>query len=50
MDLHLACKAGQLDRVVACVEILGADVNERDEFDSTPLYYSCLCGHPRTDF
>lgn len=23
----------------------GADINCKDQWDSTPLYYACLCGH-----
>lgn len=27
------------------IETKDVDVNFRDKFDSTPLYYACLCGH-----
>jgi hypothetical protein len=40
-----ACKAGDLDRVRALVELHDVDVNRKDEFDSIPLFYACLCGH-----
>ncbi|XP_035676071.1 ankyrin repeat and BTB/POZ domain-containing protein 1-like [Branchiostoma floridae] len=48
MDLHelfLACRKGDLSRVKHLVEQKEVDLNVRDRWDSTPLYYACLCGH-----
>ncbi|KAL6072158.1 Ankyrin repeat and BTB/POZ domain-containing protein 1 [Balamuthia mandrillaris] len=44
-DLFLACRAGKLDSVRYMVEVVGLPVNQRDRWDSTPLYYACLAGH-----
>jgi len=44
-DLHTSSKAGDILRVKYLVEQLDVDVNERDEQDSSPLFYACLCGH-----
>eukprot|EP00871_Galdieria_phlegrea_P001024 jgi/Galph1/1922/GphlegSOOS_G617.1 len=38
------CRIGDLERVQALVEN-GVELNMRDAWDATPLYYSCLCGH-----
>ncbi|GLD70009.1 ankyrin repeat and BTB/POZ domain-containing protein 1 [Lates japonicus] len=32
-------------RVRYLVEQRDVDLNVRDKWDSTPLYYACLCGH-----
>jgi len=39
------CKEGSLTKVQNLVEDDDIDLNLRDEWDSTPLYYACLCGH-----
>ncbi|XP_071960285.1 ankyrin repeat and BTB/POZ domain-containing protein 1-like [Antedon mediterranea] len=44
-ELFLCCKAGDLYQVKYLLEKKEVDVNIRDTWDSTPLYYACLCGH-----
>ncbi|XP_071815730.1 ankyrin repeat and BTB/POZ domain-containing protein 1-like isoform X1 [Apostichopus japonicus] len=44
-DVFLCCKSGDLSRIKYLVEVKEVDVNIRDKWDSTPLYYACLCGH-----
>lgn len=39
------CKQGDLDGVRHVVEVNDVELNVRDRWDSTPLYYACLCGH-----
>ncbi|XP_050406814.1 ankyrin repeat and BTB/POZ domain-containing protein 1 [Patella vulgata] len=41
------CKTGDLQNLIYLVEEKEVDVNERDKWDSTPLYYACLCGHKK---
>ncbi|XP_033644586.1 ankyrin repeat and BTB/POZ domain-containing protein 1-like [Asterias rubens] len=38
------CKTGDLARLQFLVETKEVDVNSRDNWDSTLLYYACLCG------
>ncbi|CAK9290323.1 unnamed protein product [Gordionus sp. m RMFG-2023] len=48
MDLNKffnSCKIGDFDKVKYLVEHKEIDLNIKDSFDSTPLYYACLCGH-----
>lgn len=45
LDLFRQCKKGNLEEVRYLVEQRDIDVNIRDNWDSTPLYYACLCGH-----
>lgn len=45
MDLFQSCRRGDLDRVRYLVENGETELNLRDHWDSTPLYYACLCGH-----
>ncbi|KAG1714138.1 Ankyrin repeat and BTB/POZ domain-containing protein 1 [Nymphon striatum] len=46
MDLLiLSCKRGDLTSVKHLVEQREINLNFRDKWDSTPLYYACLCGH-----
>ncbi|CAG0902830.1 unnamed protein product [Cyprideis torosa] len=48
MDIHelfLSCRRGDLGRVKYLVEQKEVELNVRDKWDSTPLYYACLCGH-----
>ncbi|XP_023345511.1 ankyrin repeat and BTB/POZ domain-containing protein 1 [Eurytemora carolleeae] len=40
-----SCKKGDITRVKYLCEEKDIDVNLRDKWDSTPLYYACLCGH-----
>ncbi|XP_061591916.1 ankyrin repeat and BTB/POZ domain-containing protein 1 [Cololabis saira] len=44
-DLFSSCRKGDVCRVRYLVEQRDADLNVRDKWDSTPLYYACLCGH-----
>lgn len=44
-DIFLSCKRGDLNTVRNLVENGDAELNLRDPWDSTPLYYACLCGH-----
>lgn len=44
-DLFFACHTGNLDLVRFLVEECEEEVNQRDRWDSTPLYYASLCGH-----
>eukprot|EP00475_Leptophrys_vorax_P043148 TRINITY_DN8201_c0_g1_i3.p1 TRINITY_DN8201_c0_g1~~TRINITY_DN8201_c0_g1_i3.p1 ORF type:complete len:609 (-),score=144.26 TRINITY_DN8201_c0_g1_i3:31-1857(-) len=45
-NIYSACKAGDLGRVKHLVEVEDVDINRADLFDSVPLFYACLCGHP----
>ncbi|TNM86950.1 ankyrin repeat and BTB/POZ domain-containing protein 1 isoform X1 [Takifugu rubripes] len=44
-DLFSSCKKGDIFRVRYLIEQRDVDLNVRDKWDSTPLYYACLCGH-----
>lgn len=44
-ELFNACKSGNLVKLKHLIETKEVDVNVRDKWDSTPLYYACLCGH-----
>lgn len=44
-DLFSSCKKGDIYRVRYLVEQRDVELNVRDKWDSTPLYYACLCGH-----
>ncbi|KAM4610008.1 ankyrin repeat and BTB/POZ domain-containing protein 1 [Polymixia lowei] len=44
-ELFSSCKKGDVGRVRYLVEQRDVDLNLRDKWDSTPLYYACLCGH-----
>lgn len=44
-DLFLSCRRGDLSRVQYLVEEKDVDLTVRDKWDSSPLYYACLCGH-----
>ncbi|XP_042240790.1 ankyrin repeat and BTB/POZ domain-containing protein 1-like isoform X1 [Homarus americanus] len=45
LELFNECKKGDIEEVRLLVEQRDVDVNIRDKWDSTPLYYACLCGH-----
>lgn len=48
MDFHelfMSCRRGEIDKVRYLVEHKEVSLNVRDKWDSTPLYYACLCGH-----
>ncbi|KAK9406149.1 ankyrin repeat and BTB/POZ domain-containing protein 1 [Crotalus adamanteus] len=44
-DLFTSCKKGDVCRVRYLLEQRDVEINVRDKWDSTPLYYACLCGH-----
>ncbi|XP_038068781.1 ankyrin repeat and BTB/POZ domain-containing protein 1-like [Patiria miniata] len=44
-EAFLCCKTGDLAKLQYLVETKEVEVNIRDEWDSTLLYYACLCGH-----
>uniref|UniRef100_G3WDW9 Ankyrin repeat and BTB/POZ domain-containing protein 1 n=1 Tax=Sarcophilus harrisii TaxID=9305 RepID=G3WDW9_SARHA len=44
-DLFISCKKGDVCRVRYLLEQRDVEINVRDKWDSTPLYYACLCGH-----
>jgi len=44
-ELFHSCKKGDLERITYLSEHKEVDLNQRDRWDSTPLYYACLCGH-----
>ncbi|KAL1270328.1 hypothetical protein QQF64_032617 [Cirrhinus molitorella] len=44
-DLFSSCRKGDIARVRYLVEQRDVELNIRDKWDSTPLYYACLCGH-----
>ncbi|XP_046357671.1 ankyrin repeat and BTB/POZ domain-containing protein 1-like [Haliotis rufescens] len=43
--LYDSCRVGDLQKVKFLVEEREVELNTRDKWDSTPLYYACLCGH-----
>ncbi|CAF1205224.1 unnamed protein product [Adineta ricciae] len=45
IDLIQSVRRGDLVRVRYLVEQREVELNIRDKWDSTPLYYACLCGH-----
>uniref|UniRef100_A0A671TDD5 Ankyrin repeat and BTB/POZ domain-containing protein 1 n=1 Tax=Sinocyclocheilus anshuiensis TaxID=1608454 RepID=A0A671TDD5_9TELE len=45
VDLFSSCRKGDIARVRYLVEQRDVELNIRDKWDSTPLYYACLCGH-----
>ncbi|KFM69067.1 Ankyrin repeat and BTB/POZ domain-containing protein 1, partial [Stegodyphus mimosarum] len=44
-ELFLSCRKGDVRRLRYLVEQKDVDLNVRDKWDCTPLYYACLCGH-----
>ncbi|XP_012681951.1 ankyrin repeat and BTB/POZ domain-containing protein 1 isoform X2 [Clupea harengus] len=44
-DLFTSCRKGDISRVRYLLEQRDVELNVRDKWDSTPLYYACLCGH-----
>ncbi|KAL3852443.1 hypothetical protein ACJMK2_016080 [Sinanodonta woodiana] len=44
-QLFHSCRSGDLAKVKYLVEQKEVELNVRDSWDSTPLYYACLCGH-----
>ncbi|CAF0763964.1 unnamed protein product [Adineta steineri] len=44
-DLIQSVRRGDLVRVRYLIEHKEVELNIRDQWDSTPLYYACLCGH-----
>ena len=49
MDIYCAARAGDLERVKYLCEVEDVDLNKKNEFDSIPLFYACLCGHRGTN-
>eukprot|EP01112_Ceratiomyxa_fruticulosa_P019659 TRINITY_DN6488_c0_g1_i2.p1 TRINITY_DN6488_c0_g1~~TRINITY_DN6488_c0_g1_i2.p1 ORF type:complete len:583 (+),score=116.64 TRINITY_DN6488_c0_g1_i2:109-1857(+) len=45
MDIYCATKSGDFSRVKYLVEVEDANLNKKDQWDSIPLFYACLCGH-----
>lgn len=45
MDIYTAARAGDLERIKYLCEVEDIDLNKKNEFDSIPLFYACLCGH-----
>ncbi|KAF7724119.1 hypothetical protein EC973_001303 [Apophysomyces ossiformis] len=44
-ELCAATREGQLDKTEVLVKNFGAPVNYVDEWQCSPLYWACLCGH-----
>ncbi|KAL8620406.1 hypothetical protein ACOMHN_055487 [Nucella lapillus] len=44
-QVFYSCKTGDIQKLRSLVEEKEMDINVRDKWDSTPLYYACLCGH-----
>lgn len=44
-DIFQCAVMGRHERVRYLVEVKRVQVNQRDKWDSTPLYYACLAGH-----
>lgn len=42
--IYEAARVGDVERIQQLLEEGGANVNQRDRWDSVPLYYSCLAG------
>ena len=47
-ELIQSVSGGDLEKLVFLVERRDVDLNVRDGWDTTPLYYACLCGHEVT--
>lgn len=45
LELFRSCRSGDIEKVRYLIEIKDVEVNARDNWDSTPLYYASLCGH-----
>ena len=43
--LHLACRAGETEKVRFLVDVCAADINVADAHDAPPLYHAALGGH-----
>jgi ankyrin repeat and BTB/POZ domain-containing protein 1 len=43
-----AAARGDISALRGLVELKGAAIDDRDEFDAVPLYYASLCGHYET--
>ncbi|KAF6022968.1 ABTB1 [Bugula neritina] len=44
-DVFTSCRTGDLEKIKYLVESRDVELNIRDKWDTTPLYYACLCGH-----
>jgi len=45
-DIFVSARRGDLEKVTYFTEVEGVKLNQRDQWDGTPLYYACLGGHP----
>lgn len=45
-SIYEAARVGDVERIQQLLEDGGANVNQRDRWDSVPLYYACLAGNP----
>ncbi|CAN8001451.1 unnamed protein product, partial [Ixodes hexagonus] len=45
LALFASCRKGDLSKIKYLVEEREIELNLRDKWDGTPLYYACLCGH-----
>ncbi|EDV27386.1 uncharacterized protein TRIADDRAFT_20762 [Trichoplax adhaerens] len=43
--LFRSCRTGDISKIQYLFEYCDIEVNLRDAWDATPLYYACLCGH-----
>jgi len=44
-ELMYSASGGDMEKIKFLVERRDVDLNARDGWDATPLYYACLCGH-----
>ena len=44
-ELMYSASGGDMEKIKYLVERRDVDLNARDGWDATPLYYACLCGH-----
>ncbi|CAB3983212.1 ankyrin repeat and BTB POZ domain-containing 1 [Paramuricea clavata] len=44
-ELFRCCRTGDIEKLRYLIDVKDIEVNVRDNWDSTPLYYACLCGH-----
>lgn len=42
------CRRGKVNKLKQLIEDGDIELNICDQWDSTPLYYACLCGHEKT--
>ncbi|XP_046839999.1 ankyrin repeat and BTB/POZ domain-containing protein 1-like [Xenia sp. Carnegie-2017] len=44
-ELFRCCRSGDIEKLRYLIDVKDVELNVRDFWDSTPLYYACLCGH-----